>query len=192
MASLFAFRRFTDSFTSRLVLVLALVLAVSLTGCASTAKVTQDYKPDTDFRPYKTFSWHNYSSDLARADQVAIQRAVEQQLSQQGFVLVSGLADMVLDLRIIQQSAAPSSTGVGLSIGLPLGRNGAIGLGTSKLLGNDPKLAALIIVDITAQASHQILWRGTAENIPLSDFNLSKQASLNARLSKLLAQFPPK
>jgi hypothetical protein len=178
-------------FTHILMMSMALILTLTLSGCAAT-KVTQDYKPDTDFRPYKTFSWHNFSSDVVSADQLAIQRAVEQQLKQQGFELVSGLSDLVLDLTIIKQAAAPSSTGIGLSIGLPIGRHGAIGLGTSKLLGNDSKMEALIIVDITAQASHQILWRGTAENIPLSEFMLQNQAKLNARLRDLLRQFPPK
>ena len=171
---------------------MALILTLTLNGCATTNNVTQDYKPDTDFRPYKTFGWHNFSSDVVNADQVAIQRAVEQQLKQQGFELVSGLSDFVLDLTIIKQAAAPSSTGIGLSIGLPIGRHGAIGLGTSKLLGNGPKMEALIIVDITAQASHQILWRGTAENIPLSNFTVQNQVKLNTRLRELLQQFPPK
>jgi Domain of unknown function (DUF4136) len=179
-------------FTRILTMSMTFIFALTLSGCATTNKVTQDYKPDTDFRPYKTFSWHNFSSDVVSADQVAIQRAVEQQLNQQGFELVSGLSDLVLDLTIIKQAAAPSSSGIGLSIGLPIGRHGSIGLGTSKLLGNDPKTEALIIVDITAQASHQILWRGTAESIPLSDFTLQNQVKLNARLRDLLQQFPPK
>lgn len=169
-----------------------LISTLTLSGCATTNKVTQDYKPDTDFRPYKTFSWHNFSSDVVSADQVAIQRAVEQQLKQQGFELVSGLSDIVLDLTIIKQAAAPSSTAIGLSIGLPIGRHGSIGLGTSKLLDNDAKTEALIILDITAQASHQILWRGTAENVPLSDFTQQNHVKLNARLRDLLQQFPPK
>jgi len=172
--------------------VLAFICAVCLTGCATTGKVTQDYQPDTDFRPYKTFSWHNFSSEVVSLDQVAIQRTAEQQLRQQGFELVSGLSDLILDLSIIKQPASASSTGLGISIGLPIGRHGAIGLGTNKLLGNDPKMAALIIVDITAQASHQILWRGTAENIPLSHFTLQEEAKLNTTLRNLLAQFPPK
>ena len=179
-------------FTRILTISMAFIFTLTLSGCATTNKVTQDYQPDTDFRPYRTFSWHNFSSDVVSADQVAIQRAVEQQLKQQGFELVSGLSDLVLDLTIIKQAAAPSSTGIGLSIGLPIGRHGAIGLGTSKLLGNDPKTEALIIVDITAQASNQILWRGTAENVPLSDFTLQNQVKLNARLRDLLQQFPPK
>ena len=167
-------------------------IIILLNGCATHNKVTQDYKPDTDFRPYKTFSWHNYSSDVANADQVAIQQAVEKQLNEQGFTEVSGLSDLVLDLTIIKQAASPSSTGLGISIGLPIGRHGSIGLGTSKLLSNDNKMVALIIVDITAQASHQILWRGTAENISLNDFKIQNQAKLNATLRALLEQFPPK
>ncbi len=178
-------------FTRIFIMSMALIFALTLSGCA-TNKVTQDYKPDTDFRPYKTFSWHNFSSDVVSADQLAIQRAVEQQLTQQGFELVSGLSDLVLDLSIIKQTASASSTGLGISIGLPIGRHGSIGLGTSKLLGNESKVAALIILDITAQASGQILWRGTAENIPLSTFTLHNQAKLNATLRKLIEQFPPK
>lgn len=181
-----------SSFFTRIILMsMTLILALTLSGCATTNKVTQDYKPDTDFSPYKTFSWHNFSSDVVSADQVAIQRVVEQQLKQQGFELVSGLSDLVLDLTIIKQAAAPSSAGIGLSIGLPIGRHGAIGLGTSKLLGNEPKMEALIIVDITAQASNQILWRGTAENVPLSEFTLQNQAKLKTTLRNLLQQFPP-
>lgn len=168
------------------------MFTLTLSGCAATTKVTQDYKTDTDFRPYKTFSWHNFSSDVVSTNQVAIQRAVEQQLKQQGFELVSGLSDLVLDLTIIKQAAAPSATSIGLSIGLPIGRHGSIGLGTSNFLGNDQKMEALIIMDITAQASHQILWRGTAENIPLNNFTLQNQAKLNTTLRALLLQFPPK
>ena len=172
--------------------ILMMSIIAILGSCATTNKVTQDYKPDTDFRPYKTFSWHNYSSDVISANQVAIQRAVEQQLSQQGFTLVSGLSDLVLDMTIIKQAASTRSSSLGLSIGLPLGRHGSIGLGTSKLLGEKSYTEALVILDITAQETHQILWRGTAENIPLSDFTLQNQVKLNARLRDLLQQFPPK
>ncbi|MET0357567.1 MAG: DUF4136 domain-containing protein, partial [Cellvibrio sp.] len=93
--------------------------ALILTSCATTNKVTQDFKPGTDFAPYKTFSWHNFSSDLPVTDQIAIQHEVEQQLSQQGLQLVTANADVVLDLNIIKHIATPSSSGVGLSIGLP-------------------------------------------------------------------------
>lgn len=186
--------RFTMSkfFVRTFIASITLVFALLSVGCATTNKVTQDYKPDTDFRAYKTFSWHNFSSDVVSSDQLAIQHAVEQQLSLQGFQLVSGVSDLVLDLTIIKHAASLPATGVGISIGLPIGRHGAIGLGTNKLLGNDEKVAALIILDITAQANQQVLWRGTAEDVPLNDFTLRNQAKLNATLRNLIQQFPPK
>lgn len=181
--------RQTLKYTAMLLLVLLFV-----TGCATKNKVTQDFKPGTDFRSYKTFNWHNFSSDISASNQIAIQREVEQQLSQQGFQLVAntGAADLVLDLSIIKQTASASNTGVGLSIGLPIGRSGSIGLGTSKLLGNDDKYAALIILDITAQATNQVLWRGSAEDVPLDHFSLRNEAKLNSVLANLTKQFPPK
>jgi hypothetical protein len=169
-----------------------LLLACLLTGCTTSSKVTQDYNTGTNFNSYKTFSWHNFSSDIATSDQLAIQHAVEQKLTQQGFKLVSELPDLILDLTIIKHAATPSSTGVGLSIGLPIGRHGAIGLGTNKLLGRDDQMAGLIILDITAKHTNQIVWRGSAEDVPLNYFSLRNQAELNTVLNNLVQQFPPK
>lgn len=163
----------------------------ALMGCATANKVTQDYKPGTDFTRYKTFSWHNFASDIPNTDQLAIQRTVEQQLNQQGFSLVANNADLVLDLNIIKQRSSSSGSGVGISIGLPIGNHGAIGLGTNKLLNGD-QMSGLIILDITAQQTNQILWRGSAESVPLSYFFLRNQAQLNSVLRNLLNQFPPK
>lgn len=169
-----------------------LVFALGLAGCATTNKITQDFKPGTDFGVYKTFSWHNYSSDINNADQIFVQRAIETELAARGFSRVNTNADLVLDLNIIKQRTSTSGGGVGLSIGLPVGSHGAIGLGTSKMLNNDNQMAGLIILDITAQQTNQIIWRGSAEAVPLSYFFLRNQAQLNSVLHDLVAQFPPK
>jgi hypothetical protein len=179
-------------FTQKLMTGLLLLLTLLLTACATSNKVTQDYQPDTDFRPYKTFSWHNFSSDVTNSDQLAIQHSVEQQLLLQGFQLASSNADLTLDLTIIKHAASLPATGVGISIGLPIGHHGAIGLGTSKLLNNDNQVAALIILDITAQATNQVLWRGSAEDVPMNYFSLRNQTQLNSVLQNLVKQFPPK
>jgi predicted small secreted protein len=179
-------------FAHKYTLAILLLLSCLLAGCATSSKVTQDYKTGTDFHAYKTFSWHNFSSDISPSDQLAIQHAVEQQLAQQGFKLVSELPDLILDLTIIKHAATPSSTGVGLSIGLPIGRHGAIGLGTNKLLGQNNQMAGLIILDITAKDTNQIVWRGSAEDVPINYFSLRNQAELNKILTSLVQQFPPK
>lgn len=169
-----------------------ILLACALSGCATSNKVTQDFKPGTDFNAYKTFAWHNFSSDITTSNQIAIQHAIEQQLALQGFKLVNTAPDIVLDLNIIQHAVTPSSTGVGLSIGLPVGRHGGVGIGTNTLLNRGDQLAGLIILDITAKNTNEVVWRGSAEDVPLSHFLLKNQTELNKVLISLVQQFPPK
>lgn len=169
-----------------------LLLACALTGCATSNKVAQDYKPGTNFTAYKTFAWHNFSSDITTSNQIAIQHAIEQQLALQGFKLVNEVPDVVLDLNIIKHAATPSSTGVGLSIGLPIGRHGGVGIGTNNVLNKGDQLAGLIILDITSKETNEVVWRGSVDDIPLSYFSLKNQTELNKVLISLVQQFPPK
>ena len=169
-----------------------LCIILLLNGCATNNRVSQDFKPGTDFSAVKTFAWHNVSSQVTNIDNVSIQRTIERELTLQGLQLVSSNPDVVLDLNIISQKSTASKTGLGLSLGLPIGNSGSLGLGTSKLLGQDNKQEGLIILDITKQASSQVIWRGTAEAVPLTYFTLRNEAQLNKVLQNLLAQFPPK
>lgn len=163
-----------------------------LSACATTNKVTQDFKEGTNFQQYKSFSWHNFSSDINGTDQLAIQNQIEQLLTQKGMKMVESNADVILDLNIIKQRDTGSGSGVGLSIGLPLGRHGAIGLGTSKLLDGNDNSSGLIILDITAQQTSQVIWRGSAAAIPMSYFFTRNQAQLQSILRDMVNQFPPK
>lgn len=163
-----------------------------LFACATTNKVSQDFKEGTNFQQFKSFSWHNFSSDINGTDQLAIQNQVEQQLAQKGFKKVEANADVILDLNIIKQRNTGSGGGVGLSIGLPLGRHGSIGLGGSQLLDGGDKMAGLIILDITAQQTGQVVWRGSADAVPMTYFFARNQVQLQSILRDLINQFPPK
>jgi|GEM_PF-466821 len=167
-------------------------LALLLNGCASSNHISQDFKPNTDFNSVKTFAWHNVSSEIPNINNVAIQDTVEQDLIQRGFQLVTSNPDVILDINIIAQKSSAQSTGLGLSIGLPVGNNGSIGLGTSKLLGHNTKQEGLIILDITTQSNNQVIWRGTADAVPMNYFLLRNEPQLNAVLKRLVSQFPPK
>jgi Domain of unknown function (DUF4136) len=167
-------------------------LAITLTGCASHNKITQDFKSDTDFVIYKTFSWRKSSSEIKTANTAAMQTIVDTTLTQQGFQRVDTNADMLLDLSVITQSSSGKSTGVNFSVGLPIGGSGAIGLGTSKLLGHNNTQEGLFILDISTQKTNQIIWRGTLEAIPMNYFLLRNQSKLNAAIKKCVTQFPPK
>jgi hypothetical protein len=174
------------------ILLILCYLVTLLSGCASHNKISQDFKSDTDFSIYKTFSWRKLSSEIARSNTTTIQNTVEGALIKQGFQRANDNADMLIDISVIPQYKNGKSTGVNFSIGLPIGGSGAIGLGTSKLLGQNSEQEGLIILDISAQKANQIIWRGTLESIPMNYFLLQNQSKLDLEVQKLVAQFPPK
>ena len=169
-----------------------IVSSLAILGCATSNKISQDFKPETNFKNFKTYAWHNFSSDIPTTNNTAIKSTIEQTMTQQGFQLVTNTADLVLDVNIITQQKSAASPRFGLSLGLPIGNSGSIGLGTSKLLGGNEQQEGLIIIDVTAVATNQVLWRGTAEAIPISHFLLRNERQLDVVLKKLVAQFPPK
>lgn len=170
----------------------AVGILLLLNACASTNRISQDFTEGTNFTAVKTFAWHNVATEIPNINNLAIQRAVEQGLAQQGLQLVSSNPDVILDISIIAQKSAAPSTGVGLSVGLPIGNHGSIGLGTNKLLARDNQQQGMIVLDITAAASSQVIWRGTAEAVPMSYFLLRNEPQLSGILKRLAGQFPPK
>ncbi|HWV15923.1 MAG TPA: DUF4136 domain-containing protein [Cellvibrio sp.] len=185
-------RRILLATLNLLLLLPAACALLLLSACASNNHISQDFKPGTDYKQLKTFSWHNVASEIPNINNIAIQRAVEENLKLQGFQLVHSNADFILDINIIAQRSTGGSTGLGLSIGLPIGNHGSLGVGTSKLLGRDDKQEGMIIIDITTQKDSQVIWRGTADAVPMNYFLLRNEPQLNAILKRLIAQFPPR
>lgn len=181
------FRKLTLSLT-----LLFIVGSIGLTGCATQNKISQDFNPNTNFKSIKTFTWRNFSSEIAKTDNVTIKNTVEQALTQQGWQLTTDKADVILDMNIIAQQSAGASPKIGLSIGLPIGNHGSIGLGSSKLLSQDNQQEGLIILDMTDSTTNQALWRGTAEAIPMGHFSLRNEAKLKLTLKKLVMQLSSK
>lgn len=171
---------------------IAACILLLLNGCASSNRITQDFKTGTDFTRVKTFAWHNVSSEIPNINNLAIQHAVEQGLAKQGLLLVAANPDVILDINIIAQKSSAPSTGLGLSLGLPVGSHGSIGLGTSKLLARDSQQQGLIVLDITSASTSQVIWRGTAEAVPINYFQLRNELQLETVLQRLASQFPPK
>ena len=167
-----------------------LALVLIMCGCAST-KYNQDFKPGTDFSGHKTYNWRGASSDIPGVSAQQIQHQADTQLASQGFSRTESNPDLLFDMKVVSRISTGSSTGLGLSIGLPLGRHGSIGLGGGKSMPND-KQEGIIIVDITDTSTNNLIWRGSAEAVPLQHFSLSNEAKLAEVLRKLLSQYPPK
>jgi hypothetical protein len=173
----------------RFIYPLLLLLALLSSSCAGPT-IQSDYRPDTEFAQLKTYSWRKVSSTVPTLEQQYLRQLADQQLAAQGFIYAENNADMLFDLTLLTQTSTGSSTGIGMSIGLPIGNSGSIGLGGGKSVPRQ-KEEGVLLLDITRRADNSLIWRGTAEEIPLKHLSLQQTEKLTAIMEKLFAQFPP-
>lgn len=160
-----------------------------LSGCANV-HYANDYKSGTDFTGLKTYSWRAVTVDIGGTDPALLERLADNQLAAQGFVRAQANPDMLLDMQVFARQSKGGNSSIGIGIGMPVGRHGSVGLGTSQLL-NKGKQEGVMLIDVTRASDNTLVWRGSAEGIPLIQFSLSAEQKLGATLAQLLGKFPP-
>lgn len=168
---------------------LAIAAVMLLSACAQI-RYGDDFKSGTDFNNLKTYQWRSTTVDIGGTDKNLLQQLADAQLRAQGFSPSDSAPDLLLDLQVFSRVSSGGNTSIGIGIGMPVGRHGSIGLGTGKLLGQG-KQEGVIVVDITQAQSNTLIWRGTAEGIPLINFSLKAENKLRETFTQLLQQFPP-
>ncbi|WP_024461360.1 DUF4136 domain-containing protein [Marinimicrobium sp. LS-A18] len=166
------------------------ILLAAVTACAGP-KVSQDYNEDTEFDPgWGRYEWRGGTSQIDGVSHSRLQRITEQAMVQRGYRLDPDNPQFYVSVSGTTRAAVGGGKSVGISIGLPVGNSGSIGLGGSKSL-EDRKQEGVIIVDITDAENNELVWRGSAEGIALRDFELAREQQLRKVIDRLLAQFPP-
>ncbi len=160
-----------------------------LSGCANV-HYANDYKTGTLFNGLQSYSWRAVTVDIAGTDPATLERLADKQLAAQGFVRTQNNPDLLLDMQVFARQSKGGNSSIGIGIGMPIGRHGSVGLGTSQLL-NKGKQEGVMLIDVTRASDNTLIWRGSAEGIPLIQFSLSAEQKLGATLSQLLGQFPP-
>lgn len=164
-------------------------VALLLSACHST-RYMEDYRDGVSFSSLKTYQLRSVDSLIAGFSDEQLSTLVHTQLNQQGFTPVAESPDMIIDAQVFAQQVTSAGPNIGIGIGLPIGRHGGIGLGTSQPLGGTRELG-VIVVDITERTSNQLVWRGHADKLALSLFTLREEPELAARFQQLLSKFPP-
>lgn len=174
---------------TRFYALLAIVATLVFSGCANV-HYANDYKSGTDFNGLKTYNWRAVTVDIGGTDQALLERLADNQLTTQGFVRTQDKPDLLLDMQVFARQSKGGNSSIGIGIGMPIGRSGSVGLGTSQLL-NKGKQEGVVLIDITRTSDNTLIWRGSAEGIPLIQFSLSAEQKLGATMAQVLGQFPP-
>ncbi|MFC3115827.1 DUF4136 domain-containing protein [Cellvibrio fontiphilus] len=175
---------------TRIYALFTLVASLLFSGCASV-HYANDYKSGTQFNNLKTYNWRAITLDIGGTDQALLTRLADKQLATQGFILDKNQPQLLLDLQVFSRQSQSGNSSIGIGIGMPVGRHGSVGLGTSQLL-NRGKQEGVMLIDVTRASDNTLIWRGSAEGIPLIQFSLSAEQKLGDTMAQLLGQFPPK
>ena len=177
-----------------------LIMLFIFWGC-STLIVSQDYDLKANFSGLKTYAWqsetHQKTGDV-RVDNPLlhsrIRSAVDHFLLGSGYRKVSqGAPDFYIKYQYSIRSKVESDNldgGVGFGIGT-YGRHGGIGISTGGSVNTYDE--GMLVIDIIASGSKDLIWRGTGTRRISQHSNPEETTkNVNEAVEKILAQFPPK
>jgi len=173
---------------------LALVLCIAIAGCATPLAVTFDYDTVADFTALKAFNWMQPTGNAA-ADELLVKKfknTVDAQLQAKGRILSTDNPDFLIGMELSGKTTYGGSTGVGMSVGIPVGRMGTVSVGGAKSKPIEKK-EGTIVLDFVDAKTKSLVWRATATaEVKGSTSPEEQQQKINEVIAAMLANFPPK
>ena len=175
-----------------------LAAGVAVVGCANTPSsgldVTFDYDTGANFGALKSYSWMPPTGN-AVGDELLVKRiktSVDTQLQAKGPVPAEANPDFLIGMQLSGKSTYGGSTGVGVSVGIPVGRAGRVSVGGGKSQAIEKKEGQLVL-DFVDAKSKSLLWRATASGaVEPKSTPEQQQQRINLVIAEMLSYFPPK
>jgi len=175
-------------------IILALMLCIPVAGYAASPAVNFDYDTAADFTAMKTFDWMPATGNAAGDELLVkkIRNAVDAQLQAKGSNIAADNPDFLIGMELSGKTITGGSTGVGVSVGIPVGRMGRISVGGGKSKTSEKKEGTLVM-DFVDAKTKSLVWRATAtEVVNPSATPEEKQKKIDEVIAAMLANFPPK
>jgi len=173
--------------------ILALMFSFATTGYAAPLPVASDYDTSADFEVLKTFDWMPATGNAA-GDELLIKKirnSMNVQLQAKGRNMSADNPDFLIGMELSGQTISGGSVGVGMSIGIPVGRRGSLSVGGGKGRTSEKKEGTLVI-DFVDAKTKSLVWRATVtEAVDPSATPEQKQKKIDDVIAAMLAQFPP-
>ena len=174
-------------------IMLVLMLCISVAGYAAPA-VNYDYDTAADFAALKTFDWMPATGNAAGDELLVkkIRNTVDAQLQAKGCNKATENPDFLIGMELSGKTITGGSTGVGVSVGIPVGRAGRISVGGGKSKAKEKKEGTLVM-DFVDAKTKSLVWRATfTDAVNPSATPEQKQQKIDSVIAEMLAQFPPK
>ena len=174
-------------------IMLVLMLFIAVTGYAAPLPVT-DYDTAANFDALQTFDWMPVTGNAA-GDELLVKRirnTVDVQLQAKGRKIAADNPDFLIGMEISGKTITGGTTGVGVSVGIPVGRMGRVSVGGGKSKTSEKKEGTLVM-DFVDAKTKSLLWRATVTDaVDPSASPEQKQKKIDEVIAAMLANFPPK
>jgi hypothetical protein len=171
-----------------------LLLCIAVNGHAASLAVNYDYDTAADFAALQTFDWLPATGNAAGDELLVkkIRNSVDAQLQAKGRKPAADHPDFLIGMELSGKTTYGGSTGVGVSVGIPVGRAGRISVGGGKSKAREKKEGTLV-VDFVDAKTRSLLWRATATDaVDPSASAEERQKKIDEVIAAMLAHFPPK
>ena len=169
---------------------LVILLFVFFVFTCAPIRVNYDYERGTNFLAYKTYNYYaEMQTGLSEFDTKRLLDALDIQMSAKGFTL-SDTPDFFIDIKSTEfQNPQRQTVGVGLGGG---GGNMGGGISIGLPIGQ-AEINRKITIDFVDENKKQLFWQAVSESVFSPNATPEKrEAQLNAVVTKVLAQYPPK
>jgi hypothetical protein len=173
-------------------IMLVLMLCISVAGYAAPA-VNYDYDTAADFAALKTFDWMPATGNAAGDELLVkkIRNTVDAQLQAKGCSMATANPDFLIGMELSGKTVNSGSVGVGVSVGIPVGRMGRVSVGGGKSKASEKKEGTLVMSFVDAK-TRSLVWRATVTDaVNPSATPEEKQKKIDEVIAAMLAQFPP-
>lgn len=174
-------------------LILVLMFYIPVAAYAAPA-VNFDYDTAADFAALKAFDWMPATGNAAGDELLVkkIRNTVDTQLQAKGCKMSADNPDFLIGMELSGKIVNSGSVGVGVSVGIPVGRAGRLSVGGGKSKSREKTEGTLVMSFVDAK-TRSLVWRATVTDaVNPSATPEQKQQKIDAVIAAMLAQFPPK
>lgn len=169
------------------------LVALGIAACATAPSVTYDYDTAANFAALKTFAWMPATGNAA-SDELLVKKirtTLDSQLQAKGRTPTQADADFLIGMQLSGKTTYGGSTGVGVSVGIPVGRAGRVSVGGGKSVPTEKKEGTLV-VDFVDAKTRSLLWRATASGaVDPAATPEQQQQRIDEVIAEMLKRFPP-
>lgn len=170
-----------------------LLLSIAFLSSCSSIKVTSDYDSEVNFNQYKTFAFYKPGidkADISSLDKKRVLRAIESELSAQGYTKSSN-PDFLVSIFTKSRRKVNINQNNNLGYGFGWGWNPWMWNGMNSNVNVSQFTEGTLFVDFIDKEKKELVWQGIGTGALSLQNKEKKEARIKEFVKEIISMFPP-